>query len=305
MTRVRRAYLGFTGACDLHGDPPTYMNYGDCAISGLLPLHAMMCSSAGYCDISSRQGLTLIDLNNHNSLAPYPSWFLEYTSCLASDIIPINATRPDIVLLEHAVAGARQMCTTPGCEKVDDLLYMPISPAYVQTWRHLLEQCFNFNSATHRAVPDSPPRILVADRRYESGRHMFNVNSLVDFLKQRYDAQITLAYPGTMSVQQQAHLFAAHSILIHVHGSILGNYPFLPMNAVAIQISPFGDLFGDARFPSGLVRLFNGTTNIRWLPLVLEVRNFKCHVTRCVWRALHINAYTMRFAGSNLATPQV
>lgn len=100
------------------------------------------------------------------------------------------------------------------------------------------------------AVRDVPPlKILLTDRATPAdnrrnpsrGRYMANRHELEAVLA-KYELPFTFVPDedlAKMTFEQQAHLFATHSLLITGHGAGMTTNLFMPPRSVVIEISPF------------------------------------------------------------------
>lgn len=57
-----------------------------------------------------------------------------------------------------------------------------------------------------------------------------------------------------MTIRQQAQLFSAATVVVHVHGAALGNYVFLPRGATVVHLAPVEHKWSPS-FSIKLVRL--------------------------------------------------
>lgn len=108
---------------------------------------------------------------------------------------------------------------------------------HMSSYRARMGACLGFDPSA--AAPLAPPRILLIDRPYSAGRHILNVAEVAAALQARYGAAaaVHVAHMDGLSLRDQAQLWGSQSLVIHMHGAALGNYPFLPRHAPAVQAS--------------------------------------------------------------------
>ncbi|KAL4444320.1 hypothetical protein ABPG75_012057 [Micractinium tetrahymenae] len=195
---------------------------------------------------SNRGQLQIVDVQRRygcHQRERYRLYYHEAVSCLSDKPLHhINGTalRDQLTLVRTAWLGLGPRCrgVPPGCYKAGSGR-LPPTAQLTSNWRNLLGQCMGLDASAQ--APLQPLQLLVVDRLYASGRHMLNVESVVRALRARFTPQhvdVRLAYLEGMSLKEQAALFAASSVVLHVHGAAISNYFSLLRHAVAVQLAP-------------------------------------------------------------------
>ena len=185
--------------------------------------------------------------------------------------------------------------------------------ASMAAWRQRLGACLGYDAGA--LAPTARPQIMVVARPYSAGRSLLNLEEVVAAIRGRYgeSADVSVRYmevrgwplgsgplnmpigwqvcsgapgvlhvlslgpPQGLSVRQQAALWSSQSIVVHVHGSVLGSWQFLPRGAVAVQLSALPIFHEHAgAFGNGLVSERLGRTGLGWDALSLPRRGSDC-----------------------------
>ncbi|XP_010916283.1 beta-1,2-xylosyltransferase XYXT1 isoform X2 [Elaeis guineensis] len=97
--------------------------------------------------------------------------------------------------------------------------------------------------------PEKKPRLVIIDR-YRT-RRLVNIQEIVKMAEDLgYEVLRAEARSGT-EVAEFAHLINSCDVMMGVHGAGLTNLVFLPMNAVLIQVVPWGRLESVAKYDFG------------------------------------------------------
>ncbi|KAL4443997.1 hypothetical protein ABPG75_011734 [Micractinium tetrahymenae] len=213
--------------CDMPGSGRAgRANYGHFSAEWLPPLFMTLCEHFGHCSYEDRERLRLVDVQHKycNRHENYPPFYTDLLSCLSS------------APLRHLSGSALRGAGPAGHGQVTLVkeAWVGLGPRC----RGIVDGCYEASSG--RAPPTPALLVLLVDRRYESGRHLLNVNSIVRALRSRFSAEhvdVQLAYMEGLSVQQQAALWSNATVVLHQHGAALGSYFFLPRHAVTVQLS--------------------------------------------------------------------
>lgn len=142
-------------------------------------------------------------------------------------------------------------------------------PVYMQSYRQRMGDCIGFNANALAPVPPAERvKILVINRSYVSGRSIINIYDVLEALKGRYSsfADISLEYMEGKSFKEQARMWNAASIIIHVHGATMGNWPFMPQKAVVVHIAPRpGGIGHDNLYASQLIHDFEPVSGVTYV----------------------------------------
>ncbi|PSC75048.1 coiled-coil domain-containing 97 isoform A [Micractinium conductrix] len=259
-------------------DTKRYVNWGDFMTETLINDWMFRCEQMGFCSYAGRSRLQIVDLQwrgNCNQREAYPTWFEEVASCVsAHPLRHINgsAWAGSVVHVGTAWMGVGPRCRSHRgvCHDPQARGKLPPTLELLAAWRETLGQCMSLPPAS-AAAPLDPARILLVDRPWFANRHLVNVNSLLRALRQRYSrrrVEVELAYMEDLTPSEQLNLWAKQTVVVHVHGSVLGHWQVLPKHAVVVQISPINNTYDDASFGDYLQKDWAGVNDVRWLPLV-------------------------------------
>ncbi|PRW45608.1 2-methoxy-6-polyprenyl-1,4-benzoquinol mitochondrial [Chlorella sorokiniana] len=187
----------------------------------------------------------------------WPAWMDAATACFAEQpktYIGDPAIARKVVRVRRALVGVGAECRAHLFCNGDALGLQPISADLVRSYRARMAACLGFSAGavaslgSHTHTPSSaapqqpvlpqPLHMLLVNRRYSAGRTILNIEEVHEALQRRFGgiADVQLRQMEGLSLREQAWLWNNASIAIHMHGASLGNYFFLPREAVAAQI---------------------------------------------------------------------
>ncbi|KAL4423837.1 hypothetical protein ABPG75_001138 [Micractinium tetrahymenae] len=259
-------------------------------------LHGTLCKHMGRCTYGSGARLQLIQLQapepewqaqqaeraaltGRLERVPYPPYYDQALACFSpAPMRWINDTaiRDRLVLVRRALVGVGGECRAVRTFSSPD--FRPLAPRLYASYRARMGACLGFDPGA-RAPVQPRPSILLVDRRYESDRHIINLQGVVEALQRRYGggADVRLAYMEGLTVREQAQLWNRQSIVIHLHGAALGSWAFLPHGAVAVQVSTQAEgNQHDTNFSQDLVTHLRPVTNVS----CVDVANTDVHFAR-------------------------
>ncbi|KAL4447806.1 hypothetical protein ABPG75_005025 [Micractinium tetrahymenae] len=252
--------------------PAAKTNYYHWLAEWLPAMSYTLCELFGRCSYEDRKGLQIIDVMQRPGHARsvvhagwtgrrchrrelYPAWVQEAVACLSDrPLHHINGTalRGQLSRIRTAWVGLGPRCRgkPAGCYEAGSG-HLPPTPELTAAWRTLVNRCFRQDAQRQSAL--EPLQLLVVDRL------------VVRALQARYSPQhvrVSMAYMEGLTVQQQADLWGRASVVLHMHGACVGNYFFLPKNAVTVQIGPYMDTYENDVFTGFMQSDLQGVSDV-------------------------------------------
>jgi hypothetical protein len=248
-------------------------------VGEMLPtLHYTLCKFLNRCSYDNDPTLHLVELfppARWNEPAEMPEFITTSLACITPNPIrhidsPHSYNQATIV--RKALVGVGPECRGSWwCRALPEWGggRKGVPPEYMQSYRQRMGDCIGFNANALAPVPPAERvEILVINRWYTSGRSIINIYDIMGALQGRYSsfADISLEYMEGKGFKEQARMWNAASIIIHVHGATMGNWPFMSQKAVVVHIAPRpGGLAHDNMYAQKMIGDFEPVNGITYV----------------------------------------